>query len=384
MTRLAEGELLELVDAADSVFLLEPPWGRKYVPLGLAKLARRLRENGSEVRFGRSFDGRPADLVLVSSLFTYDLPILSAEVQAARAMAPSSRVIVGGPAASLVPEAIEKTTGADVFVGVSGELDELLPDLEIDWQVEGKWADYTWAFTTRGCPNRCPYCAVWRIEKEPRIVPGWERQLAVPRPFVMLGDNNLASWGTEHLRNVVEVLDREGKAICIDSGIDCKYVTPEVAELLARVRFVDRGLRIGFDRIEEDGRFQGAVETLLAAGVKAEDMLVLALFNFRDTPREADYRMREVCRFGVKVYPQRYTPLRVLSRTDRFVGKFWTRTLVDLFWQFWVYRGPFANPEPFEDYLRREANGRRSVTDADWEAWNADRTPYGATAGSSS
>lgn len=382
MTRLAEGELLELVDAADSVFLLEPPWGRKYVPLGLAKLARRLRENGSEVRFGRSFDGRPADLVLVSSLFTYDLPILSAEVQAARAMAPSSRVIVGGPAASLIPDELERVTGADLFLGVSAELDESVPDLSIDWHVEGPWADYTWAFTTRGCPNRCPYCAVWRIETEARVIPGWERQLAVPRPHVMIGDNNLVSWGPSHLRAVAEVLRREDKAICIDSGVDCKHVDEEVAEVLASIRYVDRGLRLAFDRLEEDAQLRAAFGRLKTAGASMDDVLVFVLFNFRDTPREAEYRMRTIVELGARPYPQRFVPLRTTSREAPHVGRHWTPRLATEFRKFWVLRGHFANPETFEGYLERNLGGL--FGEDDLAAWNADRTVYGPSSNSSS
>lgn len=375
---LTEAELLEVVDAADVAFLLEPPWVRKYPPLGLARLARRLRENGSEVRFGRSFDGGPADVVLVASVFTYDLAVLAAEVQTVRAMAPDVRVIIGGPAATLVPDAVQRTTGADVFAGVSPELDELAGDLSLDWQVEGVWKDFAFAFTTRGCPNRCPYCAVWRIEKEPRIVPTWREQLTTTKPNAMLGDNNLTSWGAGHLREVVELLEERGTALCIDSGVDVKHIDDEVAELLARVKWSKRGLRVAFDRIEEDGVFQEAVGRLLDAGVEADSIVALSLFGYRDTPVEADYRMREIVRLGIHGFPQRFTPLRALSVAEVYaaIGKHWTPALSKHFRNFWIYRGKFAGKEvdDFGAYLEKTLEaptGREKLTAADLEVWKA-------------
>lgn len=371
MGLLTETELLAAVDPARSAFLLEPPWSRKYAPLGLDKLAARVRSNGGSVRYGRSFDGAQADVVLVTSLFTYSFDQLVNEVLAARAMAPDTQVIVGGPAATLVPKQLVEATGADVFVGVSRELDQLVPDQEVNWQLDDEWSSWCWVFTSRGCSNSCPYCAVWRMERDGGVVPGWEDHLIRDKQNVMVSDNNLLVWGVDHLRAVVDVARGRRQKLCFDNGFDAAHIDDEAARVLARAPLVRHRLRLAFDRIEEDGVFQGAVERLKAAGAPSSQMMVYVLFNYRDTPREACYRMEEVWRLGARPYPQRYTPLRALNREPVHVGKHWTLPLLKAFRRFWLMAGDYQRKR-FADWIETpEVREEWRLSDEDMDCWRS-------------
>jgi len=98
-------------------------------------------------------------------------------------------------------------------------------------------------------------------------------------------------------------------------------------------------MRVAFDRIEEDGILQDAVKLLIKYGVNPSSILSFVLFNFNDTPQEANYRMIECLKLGIRPYPQQYTPLNCTSRDNVFIGKYWTLNLVRAFRFFWLMAG---------------------------------------------
>ena len=55
--------------------------------------------------------------------------------------------------------------------------------------------------------------------------------------------------------------------------------------------------------------------------------MVYVLFNFKDKPFEAEYRMRECLRLGVNLYPTQYVPLDKKTKSNTYIGKFWTKKL---------------------------------------------------------
>ena len=67
--------VLDALAGAKKIALIEPRYERKYLPLGLAKMATFVRRENAdaEVRFMRQHDGLDYDLVCVASLFTYNV-----------------------------------------------------------------------------------------------------------------------------------------------------------------------------------------------------------------------------------------------------------------------------------------------------------------------
>ena len=89
--------------------------------------------NDKLVRFGMPTMFDEADKVHISVAFTYDLPVAEILAEQWGVVAP---VEVGGPA-----------TGER-----SGEF------------IPGKYLKKGYVITSRGCPNKCWFCSVWRRE----------------------------------------------------------------------------------------------------------------------------------------------------------------------------------------------------------------------------
>lgn len=112
-----------------------------------------------------------ADEVHISVAFTWDLPVAERLDKMWRHVAP---VRIGGPATG--------TAGGDF--------------------IPGRYVKRGYVLTSRGCPNRCWFCSVWRREgaeiRELPITAGWN-----------LLDDNLLACLDERIRRVFEMLQRQ-------------------------------------------------------------------------------------------------------------------------------------------------------------------------------
>lgn len=362
---IEEPALIERLNRANQIFLLEPPYRRKYVPLGLAKISSFAKARGKEVRYGRKYDGW-GDLVCVSSVFTY----FSKEVSDAIAQAEffDKPVVVGGIYASLMPKHIlGRHPSADVFVGYSQALDLCVPDYSIDWKVEEPFDQYSYVFTTRGCPNTCAYCAVWRIE-DVWINPTWRDHIVDEKPWTMVYDNNPGAY-PEQVFQMMDYLNQKNKAVEFNNGFDIKHLTPEMATYLGKMKFARRGMRMSFDRIAEDGLFQEKIELLVKHGVSKNRFFVYCLFNFQDTPQEADYRAHECVRLGIEPYPTQYIPLHYTDRKRTYIGKHWTPNLMREFRYFYMMAGYYKKYR-FADWIHSDKH-KQPLGEEDYAAWES-------------
>jgi hypothetical protein len=372
-----ENMLVRLADAK-RVLLLEPPYSRQWVPLDLAKIASFVKEHGGEVDFSRNPVMKNYDLICVTTLFTTQSKIVLKTISDCQRGLYTKNVpiIAGGIFASLMPEYIMKKTGIDVYKGYSKKLDLCLPDYSVDWQLEGYFKDTMMLFTARGCPNRCAYCMVWRMEPDYYILDNWKELIEKnDKKICVLIDNNILAAPLEHLTNVVEALNRNKKKVILNGGVDCKLVTKENAKLLASLSYTHRGFRIAFDRMEDDGHFQRAMEMLIKAGLKPKgNSYGYVLFNFDDTPQEAFYRTMECMKYDVEPYVMRYKPLNRLANDVPFIGKYWTKNLVLTFSVYWQNYGWARNGGSFEKFVegyKALGNDKRVyLTKEDWDKWN--------------
>lgn len=352
MKIIVEQEMLKLLDEAKNVCVVEPKYKRKYPPLALMKISSYCKKNGIGVVYNKMDCN--ADLFCVTSLFTYDISKVFDCLNQILFFNSSARIILGGVCASLIPKEFEKYD-INIFLGNSLVLDRCVPDYSIDWQVEEPWNDFSFTFTSRGCPNRCPYCSVWRIEPEIALIDNWREHLNVGKKYAMISDNNLSSTPIEHLFPLLDYLAEKKIKTVFDNGFDCKHITKEMAEKLGKIKYTRTGMRLAFDRIEEDGVFQDSVKILLDNGVSKSNIMAYVLFNFNDTPREAFYRMSECRRLGIRPYPQQYQPLVWKTRDEKFIGKHWSKNLLRVFRYYWLMAGIYSKFD-FAGYLNSDKN----------------------------
>lgn len=366
-----EAEMLSDLRKATRVLLIEPNYPRAYPPLGLAKISTYVKKHGGEVAFTRGLLSGDWDVICITTFTTYEAREVWRSINQSRMAYPKAKIWVGGIMASLMPKACD-VRGVKVFMGVSDTLDRQIQDMTIDYGIKDKRrsADkYSLFFTSRGCPNKCPYCAVPKIEPEMKLIPNWRVQFDARKPWICIMDNNITGTPLEHQEELIDFIAKYKKATVLQSGIDCKHVTKEYAELYGRITYTNTGMRMSFDRIEEDGIFQIAVQRLLDAGIPGNEIRPYVLINFRDTPQQAQYRMKECLRLTTRPYAQQYVPLMKTSRKPTHIGKYWTKRLLVTFRSYWQ-RADLYHQITFEEYAETKRTPRTKLTNADWEAWH--------------
>lgn len=214
----------------------------------LVDVLSRLKSSRDKYRNDDYFKMREWDRVLITTLFTFYADITVETIRFAQRLAPKE-IEVGGIMASVVPEYIEKETGIKPTTGVLAvnkifddkPIDCLIDDLPLDYSILEE-IDYRFpaedAFfghTTRGCPNRCAFCAVPVLEpKYQSFRPlkdklEYERRMFGERPNLLLMDNNV--FASAKFSDIVREIEESG------FGKGAKIVrSDDLAICAARVR----------------------------------------------------------------------------------------------------------------------------------------------------
>jgi hypothetical protein len=122
------------------------------------------------------------DIVCVTTLFTfYWNETIDTLNYAKQFISADGRMIIGGIASSILPGQIEAATGVRPHIGLldkPGDIDDgddnIIDELPLDYSILNE-IDYSYpasnayfGYMTRGCVNRCSFCAVPRLEPEYR------------------------------------------------------------------------------------------------------------------------------------------------------------------------------------------------------------------------
>ncbi len=343
------------------ILLVEPGYRNKYPPLGLMKISSYHKLAGDEVYFVKgckaSFKQMKWDRVYVSTLFTFfwSETIRTIKYYLESVNSPED-VFIGGVMATLLGEDIRKETGARIIPGLLDKpgildkgdaviIDGLIPDYKmlesIDYMYEMNDAYIVYA--TRGCPNRCKFCAVHKIEPNfvhylpmHRQVKGIEDVYGAKQDLILLDNNVLASLSFKRIIDDICALGFERGAklngrlryVDFNQGVDARELTEEKMALLARTAI--RPLRIAFDHISMKEQYVSSIR--LAAKYGLLNLSNYVLYNYTDTPADFYERLRINCELneelGTKIYsfPMKYIPLTAKDR--RFVGRNWNRKLI--------------------------------------------------------
>lgn len=173
---------------------------------------------------------RKYDVVIVTTLFTFYWNISIKTINFVKQLCKTSEgVKVGGVMATILPDKVEEATGIKPHVGTLGKagmlgddnniiVDNLPLDYSILEEIDYKYpADNAYyAYMTRGCINKCPFCAVPKLEPEYKDFLPLAEQLEVAekkygakRDLLLLDNNVLAS---AKFNEIIEEIKRAGFA----------------------------------------------------------------------------------------------------------------------------------------------------------------------------
>ena len=279
------------------VLLVEPNYKNKYPPMGLMKISTYHKMLGDEVRFIKGFnsevDQQVWDRIYITTLFTFDFDVVIHTIDHYKLLVNNSNdLYVGGIMASLMPEKIVEATGVErshILTGlftdtsVVGDandinIDELPLDYDILEQVDYKYpaGDNYFAYTTRGCPNHCSFCAVPILEPQFRITNNIIDQIRVidekygPKQNLLLLDNNVLN--SKDLKGLVDDLCTAG------FGRGAKYSDPGAYNIVMmrykngdRADFLDKKMAIYLESFKKRIKSEEMLETFLKIVINAED-----------------------------------------------------------------------------------------------------------------
>lgn len=351
------------------ILLVEPDYRNKYPPLGLMKIASYHRLRGDHVVFvkGTLPDARERtwDRIYITSLFSFYWNKTVKTIRYyGRSVAKPENLYVGGILATLMADELQEELAPTLPVTIiKGLLDKpgmldprasqvvedmipnyaILDDIDYTYGVEDAYLGYA----TRGCVNKCSFCAVRILEPQPKYKCQYHASILNlvhsidtiygPKKDLLLLDNNILA-SPDYKKIMHEILDagfekgatfnRKQRILDFNQGIDARLLTPTKMKLLAKTAI--KPLRLAFDHSRMRRSYEDAVRLACKHGVKRHSTYVL--FNYTDTPEDFYRRLRinldlnDELDAKISSFPMKYIP--VTSKNRRHIGKHWHRKMI--------------------------------------------------------
>lgn len=240
--------------------------------LALMRISAWHKERGDSVEWWNGFIHY--DLVYMSKVFTFS-PDVDTVIDA-------DEIIRGG-------------TGYKDYGSLPPEIEATAPD----YTIYPKF-DSAIGFLTRGCIRNCPWCIVPKKEGSIRPAATWQEiKRNDSRKIVFLDNNVLASdFGLQQIE------DMGGKPVWVDfnQGLDARIITPEVANLLARLHWI-RFVRLSCDTAAMLPVIEQGTSYLREAGVPQHRFWAYMLVQ---DVAESEKRAVALDKMGVTPFAQPY------------------------------------------------------------------------------
>ena len=272
--------------------------------LPLMKISAYHKSKGDEVEFLDFM--KHYDIVYVSKVFGDEYSQINMTCINA------DEVIYGGTGFAIT---IEK--GKEVY---HKNLDEVLPD-----EIEHIYPDYSldpkltknkaYGFLTRGCCNNCEFCIVPKKEgmcsiKVADLSQWWNGQ----KEIILLDPNILAC---KDRKELLKQLIDSGAKVNFTQGLDARFITPEIAEMLKQIN--TKMWHLAFDFMKNEELIVKGLKTFVdIVKPNRRYCYVYMLTNFDTTIEEDLYRVRKIQEIGldpdIRIYRKNSLPKRHILR----------------------------------------------------------------------
>lgn len=341
----------------DRILLIEPAYKNKYPPLGLMKISAFHKQLGDEVHFVKGLDaglrGQLWNRIYITTMFSFHWAKTIKTIKYYEfSVKDPQNLFIGGPMATLMADEIQKETGFAPVKGllnnkgklrISGDnkVDRVIPDYSILDEIKYKYpaSNAYFAYMTRGCVRKCPFCAVPKIEPFYVEYVPLRKQLQMvkdkygeKKDLLLLDNNVLASSKFDQIIDEIRAagfhrgakFNNKLRHVDFNQGIDLRLLTKEKMKRLAELPIYP--LRIAFDHVRLKDRYIQKIKWAAEFGFKRLSNYIL--YNFADTPEDFYERLRINVelneKLGTQIYsfPMKYIP--VTNKDRKFVGRYWT------------------------------------------------------------
>ena len=233
----------------------------------------------------------------------------------------ADEVIYGGTGFAIEIENDKEVYRKDKDNPLPYEIEHIYPDYSLYPELTKNKA---YGFLTRGCCNDCGFCIVSKKEgicsvKVADLTEWWNGQ----KEIVLLDPNILACRDRKEL---LQQLIDSGAKVDFNQGLDARFITSEIAEMLKRIK--TKTVHFAFDFMKNERQIIQGLKTFVdIVKPNKRNAIVYVLTNFNTTFDEDYYRVKMIEDIGltpdIRVYRKNIAPkiTRDLQRwcNNRFV-----------------------------------------------------------------
>ena len=233
----------------------------------------------------------------------------------------ADEIVFGGTGFAITVEDGKEVYHKDRDKDLPYEIEHIYPDYSLYPELT---KDKAYGFLTRGCCNNCSFCIVSKKEgmcshKVADLSEWWRGQ----KEIILLDANILAC---KDRISLLQSLIDSGATVDFTQGLDARFITPEIAEMLGKIR--TKMYHFAFDFMKNEKQIVKGLKTFVDI-VKPDERkcCVYVLTNYDTTFEQDYYRIKKLQELGlspdVRIYRKNTAPpiTRDLQRwcNNRFI-----------------------------------------------------------------
>jgi hypothetical protein len=184
--------------------------------------------------------------------------------------------------------------------------------------IPGRYLKPGYVITSRGCPNRCWFCSVWR--REPQL-----KELKIKNGYDILDDNLLAC-SQEHINAVFKMLFKQKDRVRFTGGLEAARLENWHIELLLKLKPKPL-IFFAYDTESDYEPLLIAAEKLKQNGFNRHSLMCYCLIGYLgDTFDKAEKRLKKIMELGLVPFAMLYRDNHLIRSRDwgKF-QKYWAR-----------------------------------------------------------